>query len=132
MNSHVQCERITEHLRGRYGTEAEHLWVQYPSYSVFRHPFSRKWYAIIMDIPRNRLGLVGDRIITVINVKCSPLMVGSLLAEPGFFPAYHMNKTSWVSILLDDTVPDDKLFTLLELSYDSVTPRRKKKPRSTD
>ena len=103
--------------------------MQYPTYSVFRHPLSKKWYVIIMDIPGSRLGLAGDKTITIMNVKCSPLMVGSLLTEPGFFPAYHMNKTSWISILLDGTVPDDKLFSLLELSYDAVAPRYSRKPQ---
>ena len=132
MNSHLQYERIPEHLREVFGTEQEHLWAQYPTYSVFRHPHSRKWYAIIMDIPKSRLGLAGEEIVTILNVKCSPLMVGPLLTEPGFFPAYHMNRTTWISILLDDTVPDEKLFSLLELSYDSVAPRRRKQPPPAD
>ena len=129
MNDHLQSERIIKHLQDAYGTEPEHLWAQYPTYSVFRHPLSRKWYAIIMDIPKSRLGLEGDEPVTVLNLKCSPLMVGSLLSEPGFFPAYHMNKTSWISVLLDGTVPDEKIVPLLELSYDTVSPKRKPRLR---
>ncbi len=59
------------------------------------------------------------------DVKCDPLMVGSLLAQDGCLPAYHMSKDAWISILLDGTVPDDQIFPLLELSYDSVAPRRR-------
>ena len=129
MSDQLQSERIVKHLQDIYGTGPEHLWAQYPTYSVFRHPLSRKWYAIIMDIPKSRLGLEGDEPVTVLNLKCSPLMVGSLLSEPGFFPAYHMNKTSWISILLDGSVPDEKGVPLLELSYDSVAPKRKPRPR---
>ena len=78
-----------------------------------------------MDVPKSRLGLEGDEPVTVLDVKCSPLMVGSLLSEKGFLPAYHMNKSSWISILLDGSVPDEKITPLLELSYDSVAPKRK-------
>ena len=127
MSGKLQKERLAKHLQDVYGTGPEFLWAQYPTYSVFRHPLSRKWYAIIMDIPKSRLGLEGDEPVAVLDLKCSPLMVGSLLSEPGFFPAYHMNKSSWVSILLNGSVPDEKIVPLLELSYGSVAPKRKRK-----
>ena len=127
MSDHLQCERITKHLQDTYETEPEHLWTQYPTYSVFRHPLSKKWYALIMDVPRNRLGLEGDETVAGLDLKCSPLMVGSLLSEDGFLPAYHMSKNSWITILLDGSVPDEKIIPLLELSYDSAAPKRKKR-----
>ena len=52
-------------------------------------------------------------------------MTGSLLSQKGFLPAYHMNKNYWISILLNDSVPDSEILPLLELSYDSVAPKRK-------
>ena len=127
MSDHLQHERITKHLRDVFETEPEHLWARYPTYAVFRHPLSRKWYALIMDVPRSRLGLEGDEPVAVLDLKCSPLMVGSLMSEQGFLPAYHMNKSSWISILLDGSVPDEKIIPLLELSYDSAAPKRKKR-----
>lgn len=38
-----------------------------------------------------------------------------------------MNKTSWISILLDGAVPDEKIVPLLEFSYGSVAPKSKRK-----
>ena len=67
------------------------------------------------------------------NVKCSTIMIGSLLSTKGFFLAYHMNKNHWISIVLDNSVSDDQIIPLLELSYDSVAPkRRKKRARSAE
>ena len=123
----MQRERIELYIQERFSAEAEHLWAQYPDYSVFRHPASKKWFGIIMDIARARLGLDGDGTVDILDVKCSPLMIGSLLTEPGFLPAYHMNKDSWITILLDDSLPDERIYPLLELSYDAVAPKRKKK-----
>lgn len=126
MGQLTQRERIIEYAQNRYGAEPEHLWKKYPGYTVFRQPASRKWFALIMDIPRSRLGLEGDRTVDVMDVKCGSLMVGSLLTQDGFLPAYHMSKSSWISVLLDDTVPDEEIYPLLELSYDSVAPKPKK------
>lgn len=115
-----------QYAQDRYGTEPEYLWAKYPNYAVFRQPASRKWFAAVMDIPRNRLGLAGEGIVDVMDVKCGPLMVGSLLTQDGFLSAYHMSKSSWISILLDETLSDEEIFPLLELSYDSVAPKIKK------
>ena len=126
MEQFSQRQRVTEYIRNRYAAEAEYLWAKYPNYAVFRQPASRKWFALVMDIPRNRLELEGNGDVYIMDVKCGPLMVGSLLAQDGFLPAYHMSKSSWISVLLDETVPDEQIYPLLELSYDSVAPKRKK------
>ncbi len=126
-----QRERIICQIQNVYGTEPEHLWAENPNFAVFRHTASKKWFAIIMDVPAYRLGLSGEDPVDVMNVKCSTIMIGSLLSERGFLPAYHMNKDHWVSILLDGSVPDSQIFPLLELSYDSVAPKRKRKNSET-
>ena len=93
---------------------------------MFRQPASRKWFAIIMDVARKSLDLPGDGTADVMDLKCGPVLVESLLAQEGFRPAYHMSKSSWISVLLNETVPDEQIFPLLELSYDSVAPKIKK------
>ena len=125
-----QRQRVTEYIRDRYAAEAEHLWAKYPNYAVFRQPASRKWFALVMDVPRNRLGFEGGGDVDIMDVKCGALMVGSLLAQDGFLPAYHMSKSSWISIVLDDCVPDERVELLLAMSYDSVEPKRKGKERA--
>ena len=81
----------------------------------------------MMRVLPEKLGLAGEAALDVIDIRCSTIMIGSLLSEKGFLPAYHMNKNHWISILLNDSVPDDQIFPLLELSYDSVAPKRRKK-----
>ena len=121
----TQRESVLQHIQEVYGVPPEVLWPETPDNEIFRHPGSRKWFAVLMAVERRCLGLAGEGAVDVLNVKCDPRMVGSLLAQEGFHPAYHMNKDHWVSILLDDTVPDETLFPLVELSWDSVAPRRK-------
>lgn len=129
METLQQRQRVEAHIENAYGTPPEHLWERYPDYAVFRHPGSRKWYAITMLVPARVLGLEGEQIMEIMNLKCGHVLLGPLLNEAGFLPAYHMSKTNWVSVLLDGTVPDEKLFSLLEISYDSVSPKRKNRPR---
>ena len=71
-----------------------------------------------MKIPRNRLGEYSDRIVDIVNIKCDPIMLGSLLEEKGFYPAYHMNKEHWITICLDGSVDDEKILSLIDISYD--------------
>lgn len=110
-----------------YNAESDYPWLKYPNYEVFRHSNNRKWFALIMDIPKNKLGLPGTDIIDVVNFKCDPLLIGSLLKEAGFFPAYHMNKESWITVALDKSVNDDTIKMLLDMSYDATALKTHKK-----
>lgn len=121
-----QRKRITRYIWDTYGTEAEYLWADSPGNAIFRHPASKKWYAAMMRVRPEKLGSVGDDALDVMDVRCSTIMIGSLLSTKGFLPAYHMNKNHWISVVLDDYVPDEQIIPLLELSYDSVAPKRKK------
>ena len=123
----TQKDRIVELLERSYGAQGEHLWAKYPDYAVFRHPMSRKWFALLMELPGNRVGLGGDAPVWVLNVKCGPILSASLVSERGFAPAYHMSKTTWISILLNETLPDERIDFLTGLSYDAAAPKGKGK-----
>lgn len=125
----TQRERLTRRLRDAYGAEPEYLWQRYPNSAAFRHPMSGKWFALVMDVPRARLGLPGEEIVDVLVVKCDPVMIGALLREPGFLPAYHMSKRQWVSVLLDGSVPDERVIPLLDMSYAAVAPKKRHSAR---
>jgi predicted DNA-binding protein (MmcQ/YjbR family) len=88
---------------------------------VFRHPGNRKWFAIVMDVPDEKLGLEGDAIADIVNVKLDPGLVDELSTRDGFLPAYHMNKKQWVSVRLDGSVDTDKLTALLDESFQQTS-----------
>lgn len=119
---------LTEYISDIYGVEAEYPWIKYSDYAVFRHANNKKWFAVIMDIPKSKLGLPDDEMICIMNLKCDPLLTGSLRSEKGFFPAYHMNKTNWISVALDGSVDSDKIKWLLDLSFE-LTARKIKNKR---
>ena len=122
-----QRERITQYIQDTYGTQAEYLWADSPGNAIFRHSASKKWYAAMMRVLPEKLDFTGEEPLDVMDIKCNTIMIGSLLSTKGFLPAYHMNKNHWISIVLDGSVSDDQITPLLELSYDSVAPKRRKK-----
>ena len=94
--------------------------------AVFRHSGSRKWYAIVMRVSRRKFGFDDDEVIDVVNLKLPTEMFGSFGASDGIYPAYHMNKLHWVSVLLPDS-PDDVVQFLVNVSFEATKSQSKKK-----
>lgn len=74
------------YIQENYGIEPDCPWIEYHDYEVFRHDGNKKWFALVMGVPKNKFGLPGCEILDVVNLKCNPLLLGSLLGEKGFFP----------------------------------------------
>lgn len=120
-------DQLLVYIRRKYKTKPERLWMRYPGYAVFRHADNQKWFAIVMDVERHKLGLDGEERVDILNVKLSdPLLVDLLTQQPGFFSGYHMNRSYWVSILLDGTVPIKEVCRWLEESYMATASSAKK------
>ncbi|MCR5601441.1 MAG: MmcQ/YjbR family DNA-binding protein [Ruminococcus sp.] len=118
-------EAVLEFAEERFGTKPEYLWSRTPDCGVLRCG-NNKWYAIIMNVDGRKIGLPDTGKLDIINVKCSHLMTGSLLAMKGIVPAYHMNKNNWVSVLLDGSVDIGQVTALLEMSHELVDRTKKK------
>ena len=94
---------------------------------VLRHKDTRKWFGIVLFAPNAYLGkepAAGET--EVLNIKVPPEL-SVLLRENyrGVLPAYHMNKTHWITIVPESDVPDEEVQKLLELSFE-ITGKRSK------
>ncbi len=112
-----QTERIVAFIRKQYGVKPEFIFQNYPDYAVFRH--NGKWFAIVMNINGKKIGLE-DKEIEIIDVRLDPRLTASLKNEKGFHEAWHMNKENWITILLDDSVDDEIIFSLIDASYEKT------------
>ena len=112
-----------KHILETYGIEPDFPW-QDKSNAVFRHPLGKKWFALVMDISKRRLGK-DDVIADVVNLKCAPSLISSFCRDDGIYPAYHMNKANWISVALDEA-DDDEIKALLDMSYALTMPKVKK------
>ena len=115
----LKREEIYEYVKKQYGTVPEYLWKESPESAVLRDK-NGKWYAVLMQVEKSRLGLEGDTKVDILDVKCDPDMVGLLTQTYGFLPGYHMNKKYWITMLLDGTVSEAKILDFLDMSYDLI------------
>ena len=115
--AHPQSNRITDLIIKKYGDYPEFLWEKFDGSGIFRNQKTKKWYAAILDVDRSRLQNNKKGAIEVINLKLEPDLVLKLIKMKGFYPAYHMNKKYWISIILDESVDDDKIIKLIDKSY---------------
>ena len=95
---------LFSYIKKKYDADPEYLWHRYPGYAVFRHSDNDKWFCIIMDVSASKLGMPGQELKDIINVKLSdPILTSYLIQQKGFFRGYHIARGNWVSILLDGT-----------------------------
>lgn len=108
---------LISYVAERYGVVPDHPWPRWPDYAVFRHCVNRKWFGILMDVPAERLGLAGEGTVDILNVKIDPGDAAALRLADYVLPAYHMNKESWVSVVIEGGVTDGMLVELLDTSH---------------
>ena len=58
--------------------------------------------------------------VEIINIKLDNIEIKDLLKKDGFYKAYHMNKVSWISIILNDTLSDEVICSLIDKSYEII------------
>ena len=114
-----------------YGTSPDYPFEGDFETAVFRHSGSRKWYAIVMRVSRRKFGFDSDEVIDVVNLKLPTEMFGSFGASDGVYPAYHMNKLHWISVLLPDA-PNDVVQFLANLSFEATKSKIKLNKHKAD
>ena len=67
----VKTEEIFEYVQKQYGTVPEYLWSKSPDSVVLRHK-NGKWYAVFMTVEKSKLGLEGNDLVAIMDVKCDP------------------------------------------------------------
>ena len=80
-----------------------------------------KWYALMMEVPLQKLGVASQANALILNVKIHPEDKERLIARDGIFEAYHMNKKHWISIALNVCTDDALIKECIYTSYKCVT-----------
>ena len=118
-------QQFLSYCLNTYSTSPDYPFDEDYETAVLRHADNRKWYAIVMRVSRRKLGIDSDEVIDVVNLKLPTEMFGSFGAADGIYPAYHMNKLHWISVLLPDA-PEDILQFLLNASFEATKSSKKK------
>ena len=120
-------QTVFDYIKKKYHVLQEYPWRKYDSNAVFRHTDNKKWFALVMDVQGNKLGLSGSEYIDVVNLKMDDLFFRDIIIkEDGIMPAYHMNKMHWVTVLLNGMVPEKRVLELIDMSFLATASAKKK------
>ncbi|GLK79063.1 MmcQ/YjbR family DNA-binding protein [Methylopila turkensis] len=114
----ITRSEIFDYAEKKFDAKPDYPFEKFPHYAVLRHSDDDRWFGLVMDVAKDKLGLDGEGTVEVIDIKCHPQKVDDLKSKPGFRPAYHMNKEHWLTVVLDGSVSKDELFALLDESYE--------------
>ena len=122
-------QELIDYIFDTYSVEPDYPFPRDDVSCVFRHIDNRKWFGIAMVIPYRTLGISRKGNVDILNIKCDPIIAGSLRGKTGFRPAYHMNKDKWITILLDGSAGQQEIKALLDMSYTMTASKIRKSNR---
>lgn len=115
-NSNITNE-ILKYTEEKYKEKFEFPFKTTKETSIVRHKENEKWYALITSLTKDKLGLNSCERVEIINLKNTKEKVQNIIDNTDFFPAYHMNKKHWFTIILDGSVSIEKIKQLIDESY---------------
>ena len=65
----AQTLKLVKFIDEKFSDEPEFLWEKFPNFAIFRRKDNRKWYAVIMNISKNKLKLDGAEEIEILNLR---------------------------------------------------------------
>ncbi|KHD44349.1 MmcQ/YjbR family DNA-binding protein [Streptococcus hongkongensis] len=120
----AQMNRMAVKIADSFADSWDKPFEKAQDYSSYR--VAGKWYALVYPAKGRQFEGIADdkkdKDFEAVNLKVNPKDMAELLALEGVYPAYHMSKKSWVSVLLDDGLSDQVLWTLLSKSRQLVAP----------
>ena len=116
----LQANRITDLIYKYFNVKPDFPWKDQKTGAdagVFRKNVKGKWFALIMNIKKDRLILNAKENADIINLKLESDEIETLIKKEGFYPAYHMNKKYWITLILDETLSDETIIEYIKKSY---------------
>ena len=112
-----QSKQVIEYIKEKYDDELEFLWEKFEETAIWRNKQNNKWYGLIMAIPESKLGIDSEKIVEALDIRYQKNETGKIVDNEKFFPGYHMNKKSWITIKLDNSVDIKTIKKLIDNSY---------------
>ncbi|MTV81542.1 MmcQ/YjbR family DNA-binding protein [Secundilactobacillus folii] len=112
-------DEIITYCHNEYNSEITKPFKHFPNYVAIRH-LNGKWFALIMDVPADKLGLPGSDKIDILDLKVDPELNSILQTQPNFLPGYHMSKAHWITAILPRFKTIDELADLIEGSFSAT------------
>lgn len=114
-----QTKRLMDRVEKRYNTDLEFLWEKFPKDAIYRNKRSNKWFVLLVALDKSKINLDGEGEIEIAVLKHDN--VSNVIDGKSILEGYHMNKKHWITVPLDDRISDEKLFELVENSYNLIS-----------
>ncbi len=111
---------VIQHIRDTYGAEAEYLWEKFPNNAIFREGKTQKWYAALLTVEKQKIGIDEEGTIEIIDLKDTPDNIATLVDGKSYLAGYHMNKKHWYTICLDGSVPIEEIYERIQVSFGTL------------
>ena len=112
-----QAIEVIKYIKEKYNDDLEFLWEKFPENAIWRNKTNNKWYGALLIISERKLQLNSDKNVDIIDLRYSKDKIKEIIDNNKIFSGYHMNKDSWITIRLDGSVNTEKIFELIDNSY---------------
>lgn len=113
-----QTQEIIKYVHEKYGDELEFLWQKFSNNSIWRNKVNQKWYAVLLVVAKNKLGIESDEKAEIIDLRFDKHEALEFVSSnENVYPGYHMNKNNWITIILDGGMPTQQICELIDHSY---------------
>ena len=117
----VIYENVLRYVKERYNSTTVKPFKTNPDIKALV-TIKNKWYALFLDVEYSKLqkdSLVDSKV-KIINLKHLSSEISTVINNRNVFPAYHMNKNHWISVVLDNNIDTEYVKELIEISYNLV------------
>jgi len=111
------AQSVIQYVREKYQDELEFLWPKFPENAILRRQDTAKWYAAILVVTPEKIGLSGQEKIEILALRMETVDLKTVIDHKQYFPGYHMNKNHWVTICLDGSLDFEEIMTRIDQSY---------------
>ena len=112
-----QAKSIIGYIKTKYKDDFEYLWEKFPNNAICRRKDNKKWYILLLTVNAKKIGINKDEVLEIIDLRFDKEKIEKLVDNIKFFKGYHMNKNSWISLVLNNDLKDEEIFSLIDNSY---------------
>ena len=112
-----QTNDVINYIKEKYNDDLEFLWEKSPTSSIWRNKENKKWYGILMVTKEKKLDIDSPNLIEIIDLRYSKESIEKIIDNKKIYPGFHMNKKSWITIKLDNSVDTNFIYKLIDNSY---------------
>lgn len=111
----AQAKTVIQFVKDTYKDELEFLWQKFPDCAVWRRKDNNKWYGIVLTVCGRKIGLDTDEMVEIMDLRTDDIQ--TILSKKQYYPGWHMNKKSWYTVVLDNSVAEEELKENIAKSY---------------